>query len=82
MEFKKLEIEQEGSWFKRLIGSKHFKKSIIYIIAGGVLGFVFTYISEGNDLSIISSKDVFNSMLTGALIGFFITNSPCARNKC
>lgn len=82
MKFKKLEIEQEGSWFRRLIGSSRFKKSIMYIIAGGILGFVFTYLSEGFDLSLISSKEIFANMLTGAFIGLFITNSPCARNRC
>ena len=42
MEFKKLELQDEGSWFKRRISSNHFKKSIIYILIGAALGFIFT----------------------------------------
>jgi len=82
MEFKKLEIQQEGNWLKRLIKSKHFRKSILYILAGAVLGFVFTYFSEGKDLAQVNNKDILTNIFTGAFFGFFITNSPCARNKC
>lgn len=82
MEFKKLEIKQEGNWFKRLITSNHFKKSVIYILIGAALGFVFSYFAESGELSKISSKEMITNVLTGAFIGFFLTNSPCARNKC
>jgi len=82
MEFKKLEIKQEGSWLKRIITSAHFKKSILFIIIGATAGFVFTYFSEGQELVLISSKDIFANMSTGAFVGFFLTNSPCARGKC
>ena len=82
MEFKKLEIKPEGSWFQRVIGSNHFKKSIIYILAGAAIGLGITYFAEGRELAQISSKDLLSNILTGAFIGFFLTNSPCARNKC
>ncbi len=82
MEFKKLEIKQEGNGFKRLITSNHFKKSVIYILIGAVLGIVFTYFSEGRSFSQLSLRDMVTNILTGAFIGFFLTNSPCARNKC
>lgn len=82
MEFKKLDIKQEGSWFKRLANSKHFRKSVIYIAIGAVLGLVFTYFSEGKDLAQVNNKDILTNIFTGAFFGFFITNSPCARNKC
>ena len=82
MEFKKLELKQEGNWFKRLINSKHFRKSIIYIALGAIIGFIFTYITEGKSFSQIPLDEFYRSMFTGAFFGFFITNSPCARNKC
>lgn len=82
MEFKKLEIKHEKNWFHRLIGSNHFKKSIIYILAGAAIGFAITYFTEGRELAEISSRDLLSNVLTGAFIGFFLTNSPCARNKC
>ncbi|GAB1451252.1 hypothetical protein MASR2M47_13080 [Draconibacterium sp.] len=82
MEFKKLEIEPEGSWLKRTITSAHFRKSIIYIVIGAIAGFAFTYFSAGKPLVELSNGEIFQSMIFGGFIGFFITNSPCARNKC
>lgn len=82
MEFKKLEIEPEGNWLKRKINNPHFKKSLIYILIGSILGFVFFYITEGNQMDKMPTRDIVQSTLFGAFMGFFITNSPCARGRC
>jgi hypothetical protein len=82
MEFKKLEIEPEGSWLKRTITSPHFRKSIIYIVIGAIAGFAFTYFSAGKPFAEFSNGEIFQSLIVGGFLGFFITNSPCARNKC
>jgi hypothetical protein len=82
MDFKKLEIEPEGSWLKRTITSLHFKKTVIYIAIGAVAGFAFTYFSAGKPLAELSNGEIFQSLIIGGFFGFFITNSPCAGNKC
>ncbi len=82
MEFKKLEIEPESSWLKRTFSSKHFKRSLIYTVIGAAAGFLYFYLSEGKNMDVLQSGDIIQSMLVGAFFGFFITNSPCARNKC
>jgi hypothetical protein len=82
MEFKQLEITPEGNRLKRLFSSKQFRKSVIYILIGAVLGIVFTYIAGGMQLSNLNSKDLITNAFFGAFFGFFITNSPCARNQC
>jgi RsiW-degrading membrane proteinase PrsW (M82 family) len=82
MEFKKLEIEPEGSWIKRTVSKPHFKKSLIYILAGAVLGFLFFYFTDGVHMDEMPMKDIFQSILLGGFFGFFITNSPCARGRC
>lgn len=82
MEFKKLEIEPEGSWLKRTMESKHTRKTLIYIAIGAVAGLVYLYFSEGKQWNELSNGDIFQSMIVGGFFGFFITNSPCARNKC
>lgn len=82
MEFKKLELEQEGSWFKRKISNPHFKKSLIYTLIGAILGFVFFYLTEGMHMDTMPNEEIIQSILVGAFFGLFITNSPCARGKC
>lgn len=82
MEFKKLEIKPEGSWLKRTITSKHFKKTILYILIGAVAGFIYYYLTEGQKLEIMSLKEIGKNMLFGGFFGFFITNSPCSRGRC
>ena len=82
MQFKQLEIKPEGSWIKRTVNSSHFKRSVIAIILGAVIGFGFYYFSEGKLMESIPGKDIIRSMLIGGFFGFFITNSPCARGRC
>ena len=82
MEFKKLDIKPEGSWLKRTFESKHTRKTLIYMVLGAVAGFVFFIITEGKQFSEITTGDVFKSMFFGGLLGFFVTNSPCARGRC
>ncbi len=82
MEFKKLEIKHEVPWIKRILKSSHFKKSMLFILIGAVAGLIFTLIVERNNLETLNNRDLFTNLFTGAFIGFFLTNSPCARNKC
>jgi len=82
MEFKKLEIEPEGSWLKRTLESKHTKKTLIYIVIGAIIGLVYFYIAEGKPWTALSAGDILQSMAVGGFFGFFITNSPCSRGKC
>ncbi len=81
-EFKKLEIKPEGSWMKRVLASKHFKKTVLYIFIGAAAGFGFYYFTEGYKLETMPVQEIGKSILFGGFFGFFITNSPCARGKC
>lgn len=82
MEFKQLELKSDTSKIKKIIQSKRVKKSLLYVIIGASAGFLFFYITEGRHLAEITSGDVLNSVLIGGFLGFFITNSPCARGRC
>ncbi|MBN2347799.1 MAG: hypothetical protein JXJ22_03115 [Bacteroidales bacterium] len=82
MKFKELEIKPKSNWFKRTIQSPHIRKSIIFIALGAIAGLLFFYFTEGRHMDVISSGDFLKSALIGGFFGFFITNSPCARNKC
>ncbi|MEA2106813.1 MAG: hypothetical protein U9P82_08885 [Bacteroidota bacterium] len=82
MEFKKLELQEENNWFKRLIKSPQTKKNILFTIIGAGVGFLYFYITKGRDMNIMETGQIIQSLFVGGFFGFFITNSPCARNKC
>lgn len=82
MKFKELEIKEEGNWLKRKWSSPNFKKSLLYIVLGAIGGFVYFYFNEGKTLSEISTDHLIQHVITGAFLGYFITNSPCARGRC
>lgn len=82
MEFKKLELKPKGSFLQRTWRSPHTRKTLIAVVAGATLSFVFFYFSEGQHMSGISASEVFRSAGVGAFFGLFITNSPCARGRC
>lgn len=82
MKFKKLELEPESSWLIRTLKNKHTRRSLVFIIFGATVGVLYFYFTEGRHMDDILTGDILKSMLIGGFFGFFITNSPCARNKC
>ena len=82
MEFKKLEIKEEGNWIQRKIKNPHSRKTLLYILLGAVAGFLFYYFTEGINMDAMPRGEIVQSILVGAFFGFFITNSPCARGRC
>lgn len=82
IDYKKLELKKEGTWFKRFLSNPHTKKTLIYIAGGIVLGIAFTFFTEGNSFIKAPVDEFFKNALTGAFLGFFITNSPCSRGAC
>jgi len=82
MKFKEYKVEPESSWFKRIIQSQHIRKTIFYMFLGAMLGFLFLYIVDGRHQDTMEMGEILKNMGIGALFGLFITNSPCARNKC
>lgn len=82
IEVKKLELSTNGSWYRRNIATSRFRKTMLAILAGGLAGFLFHYLTEGRELATYMFSDSLNSILMGGLLGFWITNSPCARGRC
>jgi len=82
MKFKELEIKQEGNRFERIIRSAHLRKSLLYIFAGALVASAIFYFTEGRQMNELILADFLEPVLLGAFFGFFITNSPCARNRC
>ena len=82
LKIKKLEIQPEKKGIKEIFHSRHLRRSLKAIIIGAAAGFVFFYLTEGKDMETLLFGEVMKSLLIGGFFGFFITNSPCARNKC
>ena len=82
MKFKQLEIEPLSAATDRSIRSNPLFRSLIFIVLGGLGGFLLLYFSKGKYMDMLATGDIVRSILFGAFFGFFITNSPCARNKC
>lgn len=82
MEFKQLDIKPEGSWLKRTISNPHTKKSMIYIALGAIAGITYLFFTEDMKMANLAFGEIFKSAAIGGFLGFFITNNPCARNKC
>lgn len=82
MKFKKLELQSESKGIFSFVQSQHFRKTVISILIGAIAGFGLFYFSEGRSLDVMVFQDYGRSTLIGGFLGFFITNSPCARNKC
>ena len=82
MKFKKLELEPQGSWIKRMIQSKHIQKTAFYMLLGAIGGFLFFYLTGEKSGADLVFNEMFHNILIGAFFGWFITNNPCARNRC
>jgi hypothetical protein len=66
---------------KEFFRSWYFWRPLIGVIAGGLIGFLYYYfIGCASGTCAITSKPV-NSIIFGALFGFLITSSPCARSR-
>ena len=82
MKFEKLELKSGENWIKRLMINPHFKKTLLFVLIGGVAGFAFYYFTEGIQMDKMPTGEIFQSIAAGAFLGFFITNSPCTRDRC
>lgn len=82
MQFKQLELKTQGSWLKRTVSSKHFRRSILALGLGAVIGFTLYYLTEGMHMESMPGNEIMKSILIGGFFGLFYTNSPCARGRC
>jgi uncharacterized membrane protein YjjP (DUF1212 family) len=82
IETKKLDLEHEAKGLNKLFKSKQFRRTLAGILIGAAAGFALFYLTEGIHMDSLSTRDIFQSLGFGGLFGLFVTNSPCARNRC
>ncbi|WP_421871105.1 hypothetical protein [Marinoscillum sp.] len=80
MEFEKVQLGQEGKRAKRMERWRHIRRTLLYMVAGAALTVLISLFIEGAG-ALIADK-MGNNILMGAFVGFFLTNSPCARGRC
>jgi hypothetical protein len=64
---------------KEFFRSWFFWKPFIAILIGGTAGYLFYYFVGCTSGSCTITSNPFGSIITGSLLGFFLTSSPCAR---
>ncbi len=82
LEFEKVELGEKGKQAKRQEKLKHFKRTLVYMGIGAVISLAVSYLTEGATITALNSEEIANSLLLGGFVGFFLTNSPCARGRC
>jgi hypothetical protein len=81
-QFKPVVLGSEGKKHKQLDRWRHVVKTLAYMIIGALVSLLMHYFVEGWTLSILLTDEINNPLFTGAFVGFFLTNSPCARGRC
>ncbi len=65
--------------FKEFVQSSWFRKPLIAVVVGSVLGFVLYGLLSNTS----TMHNVYGDILTGIVIGLFFTNIPCLNcNSC
>lgn len=82
LEFEQVELGEKGKQAKRNEKIRHYKRTLSYIVTGAVLSLALSYLTEGATITALNGQEITNSLLLGGFVGFFLTNSPCARGKC
>ena len=66
---------------KEFFKSSYFWKPFLGITIGGLGGFLYFYFVGCNSGSCPITGSAYGSILTGSLLGLFITSSPCSTCK-
>lgn len=81
-EFEPVKVGPKASEYKRQEKWRHIRKTVMYMLVGIFISIGAHYLMEGWTLDTLLSDEVNNAIFTGAFVGFFLTNSPCARGRC
>ncbi|MCE1200306.1 MAG: hypothetical protein LWW85_15175 [Marinilabiliales bacterium] len=62
--------------------SAGFWKPFLAALAGGLVGFLYYYFVGCSSGSCAITSNPYASILWGALLGYFLVNSPCSKGAC
>ena len=64
---------------KEFFTTWYFWKPFLGVLAGVTLGFLYYYFVENKGDSFAFTNEAYSSMFFGAVLGYFVTGSPCSR---
>ncbi len=76
------ELKSKMAGIREFFSSRQFWKPFLAVIIGGVLGFAYYYFVGCQSGSCAITSNPWKSTMMGGFLGFFLTNSPCAKGKC
>lgn len=62
---------------KEFFKSWSFWKAVLGIVIGGLVGFIVYYFVGCKSGTCAITANPFSSVITGSVLGFFISSSPC-----
>jgi hypothetical protein len=71
-------LKSEKSFFK----SWRFWRPFLGVAIGGLSGFLYYHFVGCSSGQCAITSSPYMSTIYGSLLGFFLVNSPCSRNKC
>lgn len=76
------EVKPRPRTIKEFFRSWYFWKPFLAITIGGLAGFSYYYFVGCASGTCTITSSPYMSTFWGAMMGFFLVNSPCSRGKC
>jgi hypothetical protein len=67
---------------KKFISSRKFLRAFLGIVIGSIAGYLYYHFIGCSSGSCPITGNPFLSSAWGGLLGLFVLNTPCSRNKC
>jgi hypothetical protein len=68
--------------FKEFIKSWSFWRPFLAIVGGATAGYLYYYFVGCQSGSCAITSNPYMTVIWGALLGYFLVNSPCSRGRC
>lgn len=62
---------------REILRSWYFWKPVLSLVGGALIGFMFYYLQACDKPGCPINADVWQNIISGAFIGYFIVNRPC-----
>ena len=80
-EFEPVKLGKEAKKYQRKETFKHIGKTLLFMLGGILFAIGYQYAKIGTWTE-LDQESIKNAVFMGAFIGFFLTNSPCAKGRC